>query len=588
MSWMPRLAVRYDVPVRDLLRRVGARRRITSSRGVATRLRSYPGMAARLGLTAEQIRPLVKVQPLTVATTAYADAFGHPKPVQPQSRYCPHCLAEADPWWPDHWQAPLSWICTVHRTYLVNACPGCGQPPQGRFSWISRVIDLDRCPSQLPAADRAGRRRLRDWCHADLTSAPTQTASPGSVAAQQLLHGWSRVPSGTPVTVAGLEVTHKLAFQALVELIDAATPGIDILDLATDPAEIGPGLADALPVVTAAHLTMAAAAASMLAYDGSHAPITPTARLTNHRYSPVLAAIQLAGIRDHLPPVDQLMFRTAQPAPRYPAVSSHDPATVRRLRLPEHQPRLPEPDPAWIPQKIWPLTVPEPLLGCRDPTLRNTLLALALAKIGSHDPWATLCRQLDLPESHSNRIGTYLRTAQARGTWPVIHAALDDLITLLQHKPPPIDYQHRRIIGRDTELLAEAVDAGRRRHPTEHDQLTLTRMFWEKFTGSDIAYAPEPLRLLPGTAAHRAFRRLQPVRHADLFHSARRHLHAATDGPLSWTPAALPRKADRLGIAAGWLRRVESDRRSMKDLTWRLTSAMTGNVSGDGPATALF
>lgn len=113
LSWTRRLAVRYDVPVRDLLRHAGARRTITSSRGVATRLRTYPGMAARLGLTAEQIVPLVKIQPLAKATLAYANAFGHRAPSQPQSRYCPRCLADPDPWWADHWQSPLSWICPV-------------------------------------------------------------------------------------------------------------------------------------------------------------------------------------------------------------------------------------------------------------------------------------------------------------------------------------------------------------------------------------------------------------------------------------------------------------------------------------------
>lgn len=541
VSWMRRLAVRYDVPVRDLLHRVGARRAITSSRGVATRLRTYPGMAARLGLTPEQITALVKIQPFAKATNAYAKASGHPMPARSQSRYCPQCLAGPNPWWPDHWQSPLSWICPIHHIYLLNGCPGCGQRPLAKFGWIGRVIELHLCPSQLPTADRSGRRRLRTWCDADLTKAPTHTAPAAAVAAQQLLHDWTHGPATAAVTVAGLEVSHRIAFHALVELIDAASFGLDLLDLAVDPAEVGPGMADAAPVLTAPDLETAAGHATMLAYDGGHAPITPNRRRKVHRYSPVLAAIQLAGVRDHLAPTDQLMFRTAQRAPRYPAARNDDPAQVRRLRLPEHQPRLPEPDPAWIPQSIWPLTVPEPLLGCPDPTLRNTLLALALAKIGSPDSWVTLCRQLELPESHANRIGNYLRTAQARGTWPAIHASLDSLITLLQRKPPPVDYEHRRTIGQDIRSLTKAVEAGRRRHPTDTPTLTLTRLFWEKFTGGDIAYAPWMLRLDPITPAHVNFRRLQPIGHADLLHVAYRHLQVthAVDGPLSWAPAAL-------------------------------------------------
>ncbi|MBK8445663.1 MAG: TniQ family protein [Micropruina sp.] len=538
LSWMRRLAVRYDVPARDLLRHAGAKRRISSSSGVAIRLRTYTGMAARLGLTPDQIKPLVRIQPLTAAANTYAEAFGHAKPSQPQSRYCPRCLTDPDPWWPDHWQSPLSWICPIHHIYLVNLCLVCGQPPHAQFGWVGRVIDLRVCPSQIPTTDRVGRRRLRDWCNADLTAAPARSAHATAVASQQLLHDWAADPS-TPVTVAGLAVTHRIAFQALVELIDASGPGGELLDLAHEPARFGPALTDAGTVVTATDLADAARQASMLPHDGAHAPIRPNWRLTSDRYSPLLAAIQLAGIRDHLAPVNQMMFRAAHHAPRYPAGHLHDPTQIRRLRLPEHKPRLPEPTPAWIPQAIWPLCVPEPLLGCTDPTLRNSLLAMALTKIGNHDPWMTICRHLRLPATHANRIGTYLRQAQAHGTWPEIHAALDNLITLLQHHTPPIDYQQRRIVGRDTDLLTEAVKVGRRQHPTDTDLLTLTRQFWEKFTGGNIAYGPEALWLDPTTPAYADYRRSNPLRHADLFHTAYNHLRnlGDADGPLRWTPS---------------------------------------------------
>jgi hypothetical protein len=164
---------------------------------------------------------------------------------------------------------------------------------------------------------------------------------------------------------------------------------------------------------------------------------------------------------------------------------------------------------------------------------------MALTKIGNHDPWMTICRHLRLPATHANRIGTYLRQAQAHGTWPEIHAALDNLITLLQHHTPPIDYQQRRIVGRDTDLLTEAVKVGRRQHPTDTDLLTLTRQFWEKFTGGNIAYGPEALWLDPTTPAYADYRRSNPLRHADLFHTAYNHLRnlGDADGPLRWTPS---------------------------------------------------
>lgn len=426
-----------------------------------------------------------------------------------------------------------------HHIYLINACPGCGQAPHARRGWIGRVIDLHRCPCQLPSSGDTGRRRLRDWCNADLATALTQPAQAAAVATQQLLHDWATDPSSTPVTVAGLLVTHRLAFQALVELIDAASPGFDILNLVSDPQEAGPGLTDAHPVVGATDLTVAAGHATMLTYDGAHAPIRPNGRLTSHRYSPVLAAIQIAGVREHLAPIDQMTFRTAHNAPRYPARQLDDPTSIRRLRLPEHEPRLPEPNPAWIPQTIWPLCVPAPLLGCTDPILRNSLLAMALAKIGNQDSWMKICQHLRLPATHATRIGSYLRHAQARGTWPAIHHSLDKLITVLQHHPPPIDYQQRRAIGSDVDLLTEAVKAGRRQHPTDTDLLALTRRFWEKFTGGAIVYGPEELLLDPTAPAYLDYHRANPLRHADLLHCAYLHLRGVreVDGPLMWTPS---------------------------------------------------
>lgn len=542
LSWIRRLAIRYDVPARDLLRRAGAQRPITSSGGVATRLRNQPGLAAQLGLTTQQIKALVMMQPLAKATLTYAAAFGHPKPNQPQSRFCPACLADPNPCWPDHWQSPLSWICPIHHLYLVNACPDCNQPPHAQFTWLGRVIDMHHCPSQRPNTNRTQRRRVRQWCNADLTTAPAHPAPDTAVASQQLLHEWATDPFHTPLSAAGLAVTHRVAFQALVELIDAATPGFDILDPASDPSQAGPGLTEAGPVLTATDLAAAAEHATMLTYYGAHAPIRPGRRLTNHRYSPLLAAIQLAGIRNHLAPIDQMTFRTAQQAPRYPAGHLHDPKQIRQLRLPEHVPRLPEPTPAWIPHTIWPLCVPTLLLGCTNPTLRNSLLAMALTKIGNHETWTTICRDLHLPPTHANRIGPYLHQAQARRTWPAIHTALDNLITQLQHHPPPIDYQQRRLIGRDVDLLTQAVVMGRRQHPTDTDLLTLTRQFWEKFTGGAITYGHDALRIDPTTPAYLDYRRSNPLRHADLFHSAHLYLRSIgiVEGPLSWAPSAIP------------------------------------------------
>lgn len=536
VSWLRRLSVRYDVPTRDLFRTVGAKRRIAGTSGAVTRLRSYPGMAARLGLAEDQVKPLLRTHPLAAAVAAYADTFRIAKPPNAASRYCPQCLAEPDPWWPDHWQSPLSIICSAHQTYLVNACPGCGQPPQARSDWLARPAELHRCPERLYAVDKNGRRRQGSWCDHNLTQAPSQPAPTDAVKAQRLLHSWAPDPAAE-TTSAGTKITQRIGFQAFLELVDAANPaGLDLFDLANDPARLGPGFAAAEDVLTQPSLDRAAAAAWMLSYDGAHAPITSAWRIANYRYSPLLAAIQLAGVRDHLAPVDQLMFRTAQPAARYPAITTHQ--DRRRIRLPEHRPRLPEPDPAWIPQTLWPTCIPEPLLQCPNRSLRGALLAMALAKIGSRDSWTTICRQLNLPTAHADTIDDLLRHAQRSGTWPTVHRSLEQLMDLLQRHPPPIDYRARRVLGRDTELLTNAVEAARLVHPSSLHTTTLVRQFWEKLAGGDIAYGPGAIRIDPDHDAYTAYRLLQPTRHADLFHVAYRRLLAGghLDGPLNWTP----------------------------------------------------
>lgn len=63
------------------------------------------------------------------------------------------------------------------------------------------------------------------------------------------------------------------------------------------------------------------------------------------------------------------------------------------------------------------------------------------------------------------------------------------------------DYQARRRVGDDIDPITDAVHAGRQRHPSPVPVDTLTRQFWERFTGDDLAYAPAQIRLDPRTSA---------------------------------------------------------------------------------------
>ncbi len=165
----------------------------------------------------------------------------------------------------------------------------------------------------------------------------------------------------------------------------------------------------------------------MLAADGPHAPVRSAGRLLAHRYSPLLAAVQLRSVRDQLPPDQQLMFRARHPLPRYPTATTPD--NRRRLRLPAHRPHWPELDPAWIPQALWGKAVPAVLADHAHSALVRSLLAMALAKTGSTRRWTTIADDLQLPASHARRIDRLIRCADRHGSWPAVLTALERLIT---------------------------------------------------------------------------------------------------------------------------------------------------------------
>ena len=172
------------------------------------RLRNNRSIAQRLGLTAKEVSQLANPAPLLAATAAYLDTFRPASPqIRPGSRYCPRCLGEREPFWPQHWQSPLSLICLVHGSYLVRACPRCGQPPLASTAWLARPTDLHRCPARLnlPDATRAGGQRQL-WCDQDLIQLNPTTAPVEEVTAQQLLHNWAS-GAAEHATACGVAIT---------------------------------------------------------------------------------------------------------------------------------------------------------------------------------------------------------------------------------------------------------------------------------------------------------------------------------------------------------------------------------------------
>ena len=148
------------------------------------------------------------------------------------------------------------------------------------------------------------------------TEVATVAAPAHQVQAHQLLHSWAPGPA-EHATACGIAITHRIGFQAIVELLDAASDlGGSLLDLDSDPPGVAAKLPMAARVLAQPTLSAAAdAAAGLLAIDGAHAPITPGWRILSHHYSPLLAAIQLHSVRDQLPPDQQLTGLQQHPPP---------------------------------------------------------------------------------------------------------------------------------------------------------------------------------------------------------------------------------------------------------------------------------
>lgn len=300
---------------------------------------------------------------------------------------------------------------------------------------------------------------MRPWCDYDLRDTPLQSAAPELCAAQELLTAWA-VALSAPATACGLAITGRIGVHAFVDLVDASVDGAahTIVQLASPPQQSAAGYLAAAKVLTRSTIDAAAAVAEpLLRYDGPHAPIRPASLIETHPYSPLLAAVQLHGIRDRLAPTDQLTCRTSHPVARYPATLSPD--TRSRLRLPDHRILRPEREDRWFPPCLWADAVPAVVGGPAASPLHRACLAMALAKCGSGRGWADIANTLGLPPVMANSIGAVLQSWVRVNMWPGLLGFLDGLLGRLQVGPPPIDYLRRRDIARDLDLLDRALQA---------------------------------------------------------------------------------------------------------------------------------
>lgn len=498
VSWLRRVAVRYQISPRNLLRAGGARRQVASTAAATRRvLAPWNSHITRLGLTEQERASLRAPTPLSAALAAHAriyqrtEAWREAWTQTPTSRYCPVCLTDPEPWWPKDWSNPLQPICLRHRVLLVSACPSCQSLPHQSPTWLGEPLQLWACTARTTSPSSSG-RQVRPWCGHDLRTAPTQEAEPDQLRAAQLLHDLTEGPDEDVIEMCGINVTTRIGFDAMIELAAVALHrrGSHVQE---PPEDVATALADTLDVLDAACPQRAGEHLQRLLRPSSRqAPITHTPATAQVPKNPLLAALQLDHHAETMTAASQLTFRTGARHGQYPTPSGTSRAARRHLLLPEHHPDLPRPSTAWIPQVIWPGTLPD--ANEEDPVGRAEL-SLLLARLGSTRPWAALVIDLGLPTQFHHTLIARTRTRRANGTWPHLLAQLDEVLDQLRAHPPWVNYRHRRILADDLPLLAQALTLA---HPRQEPPgMPVQRRFWELFTEGDALYAPDPLTIAP-------------------------------------------------------------------------------------------
>lgn len=498
VSWLRRAAVRYQISPRNVLRAGGAVKQVASTAAATRRvLAPWNSHTTRLGLTEQERAALRAPTSLGAALTAHAllyqrtEAWREAWSQTATSRYCPACLADPEPWWPKDWSNPLHTVCGDHGVLLLSACPACQALPQQSPTWLGEPLELWACTARTTSPSTA-RRQVRPWCGHDLRTAPTQEAEPDQLRAGRLLHDLAAGADEHVIEMSGITVTTRIAFDAMIELAAVALHrrGSHVQE---PPEDVATALADTLDVLEATCPQRAGEHLQWLLRPSSRqAPITHTPDTAQAPKNPLLGALQLDHHGDTMTAASQLTFRTGARHGQYPTPSGTTRAAHRHLLLPEHHPDLPRPSTAWIPQVIWPGTLPD--ADDQDPVGRAEL-SLLLARLGSTRPWAVLVIELGLPRQFHHTLIARTRTRRANGTWPHLLVRLDEVLEQLRAKPPWVNYRHRRILADDLPLLAQALTLA---HPRQESAgVPVQRRFWELFTGGDALYAPGPLTIVP-------------------------------------------------------------------------------------------
>jgi hypothetical protein len=545
-SWLARAAARYGITPRELLAEAGVADRIERPGRLARLVRQHAAqLADTLGCPQVDVQSAAAEMLPNSAVVDYLSRYhAVTRPTPAGSAFCPECLGQPNPHWKREWSSVFAITCGIHGCLLVRTCPRCSEQPWSTSSWLSQEPDtpIYKCPNRPRRP--SGRMRRSRRCNFDLRSIKPFAMDADAIRAHRLAFQLWRQYVQDPASrlhLTAIEVTATIAFDAFCQLVDDSVSIFTLFEDDYDRTALVRALRNAGEVLSAETVSMSAEKADALGLlnpAGPTTPIGPDNVLLRRKRNPLLAAIRLGSVRTTLSPASQLTFDCGNRHPRYPIRENADRTWQR---LPEHNPSIPELDPARIPQVLWPGTVWAGAVGTTR--LAAAAQAMALTKIGDTRPFTIVALDLGLPKGMATPVTRYWRQVVRDGLWPEALAALTNLKEQLRQHRPPIDYQQRRIIADDPRRLVLALKhAGASSQTLSQAEFgDVVRRYWEHFTGGDIRYAAFPYALRAEEPADWQQKRSRiDGEHGEIFRTAYEPMTTSESlrpgGPLTWQP----------------------------------------------------
>lgn len=354
------------------------------------------------------------------------------------TRFCPLCLKEQQMWRPE-WRDPFLVACPHHRVFLMDRCPACEQEPFSSIAWARRVRSPTSCTEYLEKTP--GPRKLRQSCEADLSKISPTPAPPELIRATQTFHDWMAGEQATR-TCAGFPASPLAAARSLALLACEALEAEGGNKTPPNTLEIADAIQKAQTVLDQPSLAEAAHAADafgLLPVTGRLAPIGPATAIRSRPLDPVLHAIRLQSLHEHLPPTTQLAFRVGSELPRAPQMLRH-----RHTPPPLDYPQWSTPPAPFssVPQLWWPSALPG--FDLSDDERAQFAISIAVACVGRSITVANAAAELGAPKAASARITSTWKRLAAHSGWPALRSTILMLADQLVDTPPPIDYASRR------------------------------------------------------------------------------------------------------------------------------------------------